>query len=252
MSGDREEAVTSAFVALADTLVDDYDVVDLLLQLVGHAASLLAVDSAGLVLADHDGGLRMVASSGPESRLERLWQVQSEEGPCVECHRLGTPVLVPDLSVESGRWPRFAAEAARVDVRSVHAVPLRLRREVIGSMCLFGSAPGALGTRDMTLGQALADVATIGILHERALHRSEVRGEQLQSALNSRIVIEQAKGVLAERGDLDMDTAFARLRAYARNDNLKLADVARDLVAGALRPDDLLAERRHVRGAARG
>ncbi|MCY7341393.1 MAG: ANTAR domain-containing protein [Pseudonocardia sp.] len=160
MSGDREEAVTSAFVALADTLVDDYDVVDLLLQLVGHAASLLAVDSAGLVLADHDGGLRMVAS--------------------------------------------------------------------------------------------LADVATIGILHERALHRSEVRGEQLQSALNSRIVIEQAKGVLAERGDLDMDTGFARLRAYARNDNLKLADVARDLVAGALRPDDLLAGRRRVRGAARG
>ncbi len=234
----REQAVSDAFVALADTLVDDYDIIDLLDQLIAHCVMLLAADAAGILLADPRGELRLVAASSEDAQTMELLQLQAEEGPCVECYRTAVQVRVPDLSQVEQRWPRFAAAAARAGAFvSVHAIPLRLRGEAIGALNLFHRTPGALPDADLALGQALADVATIGILSERAIRHSEVLTEQLQVALNSRVIIEQAKGVLAQHLGVPMDAAFDRLRSYARNNNLRLAEVARRCVDGELNLD---------------
>lgn len=236
----REQAVSDAFVALADTLVDDYDIIDLLDQLVAHCVTLLAADAAGILLADARGELRLVAASSEDAQTMELLQLQAEEGPCVECYRTATQVRVPDLSEVAQRWPRFVAAVAQAGAFvSVHAIPLRLRGKAIGALNLFHRTPGALPETDLALGQALADVATIGILSERAVRHGEVVNEQLQTALNSRVIIEQAKGVLAQRLKVPMDTAFDRLRRYSRHNNLRLAEVARQCVAGELNLDDL-------------
>ena len=199
----REALLIRAFVELADTLVDGYDVIDLLDRLAGYCVELL--------------------------------QLQADQGPCVECFRTATPVSVADLSETTRRWPRFAAALAdHESYRSVHALPLRLRGEPIGALNLFHRQPGPLPPADLALAQALADVATIGILSERAINRGEVLNEQLQNALNSRVIIEQAKGVLAERGSLGMDAAFDRLRGYSRHHNLKLSDVGRQIIESDL------------------
>ncbi len=227
----REQLLIRAFVGLADTLVDDYDVIDLLDRLVGYSVELLPADAAGILLADPHGALRVVASSNEQTEWIELMQLQADQGPCVECFRSGTPVSITDLADTGPRWPRLAAALADQDAyRSVHALPLRLRGEAIGAMNLFHHQPGALPATDLALGQALADVATIGILQERAIRRGEVLNEQLQTALNSRILIEQAKGVLAEHGNLSMVTAFDRLRSYARRHNLRLSVVARQVI----------------------
>ena len=227
----REQLLIRAFVGLADTLVDDYDVIDLLDRLVGYSVELLQADAAGILLADPHGALRVVASSNEQTEWIELMQLQADQGPCVECFRTGTPVSITDLTDTAPRWPRLAAALADQDAyRSVHALPLRLRGEAIGAMNLFHHQPGALPATDLALGQALADVATIGILQERAIRRGEVLNEQLQTALNSRILIEQAKGVLAERGNLTMVTAFDRLRSYARRHNLRLSAVAQQVI----------------------
>ncbi|MDT7580263.1 MAG: hypothetical protein QOK35_1527, partial [Pseudonocardiales bacterium] len=196
---DREQLMVSAFVGLADTLVDDYDVIDVLDRLVAHCIALLAADAAGIMLVDPRGRLRVVASSNEESDWIDLMQLQADEGPCVDCVRTGRPVTVRDLAEAGTRWPRFTASlAGRGGYRSVHALPLRLRGDAIGGLNLFHSVPGPLPEADLHLGQALADIATIGILHERAVRESEVLAEQLQAALSTRVVIEQAKGVLAQ------------------------------------------------------
>lgn len=227
----REQLLIRAFVELADTLVDDYDVIDLLDRLVSYSVGLLAADAAGILLADTRGELRVVAASNEESTTLELLQLQADEGPCVDCVRAGVPVSVTDLAEVEDRWPRFsAAIATRGTYRSVHALPLRLRGVAIGGLNLFHRRPGALPPADLALGQALADVATIGILQERAIRRGEVLQEQLQNALNSRIIIEQAKGVLAQYGDLSMDLAFDRLRRYSRDRNLRLSEVARQII----------------------
>lgn len=227
----REALILQAFVELADTLVDDYDLIDLLDRLAAHSVELLAADAAGIMLADAESTLRVVASTNEQTEWMELLQLQADEGPCVECYRSGVPVSVTDLTEATGRWPRFVAALARGGTYgSVHALPLRLRREAIGTLNLFHHLPGALPEADLALGQALADVATIGILSERQIRRGEVVTEQLQIALNSRIIIEQAKGVLAQRGQLGMDTAFDRLRRFARNHNLRLSEVARQVV----------------------
>jgi GAF domain-containing protein len=227
----REEVVIRAFVGLADSLVDDYDIIELLDRLAGYSVELLAADAAGIMLGDAQGTLRLVASTDERSDWMELLQIEADEGPCVECYRSGTPVSVTDLTDAAVRWPRFvAALAERGTYGSVHALPLRLRGEPIGTLNLFHREPGPLPGADLALGQALADVATIGILSERAIRRGEVVNEQLQTALTSRVVIEQAKGVLAERGHLSMSDAFDRLRRYARNRNLRLAEVAREIV----------------------
>ena len=231
----REQRVSAAFVALADTLVDDYDIIDLLDQLVAHCVTLLAADAAGLLLADPRGELRPVAASSEDAQTMELLQLQSEEGPCLECYRSGAQVRVPDLAGMADRWPRFTAVAAQAGAfASVHAIPLRLRGQAIGALNLFHHTPGALPDADLALGQALADVATIGILQERAIRRGEVVNEQLQTALNSRIIIEQAKGVLAQHLGVSVNAAFDRLRTYARGNNLRLVEVARRCVAGEL------------------
>jgi GAF domain-containing protein len=246
----REQLLSEAFVGLADTLVDDYDIIEVLDRLVGYSVELLAAEAAGIMLVDAQGKLRVVASSQEDARVMELLQLQSDQGPCMECCRTGVPVRVPDLADAAMRWPVFvAAVAARGAYRSVHALPLRLRGEAIGAMNLFHGQPGALPEADLAMGQALADVATIGILQERAIRSSEVVTEQLQAALNSRVIIEQAKGVLAQRGNLTMVAAFDRLRRYARNHNARLSEVARKVVETDLAADVLGAPAVHSQAA---
>jgi GAF domain-containing protein len=231
----RETLLIKAFVELADTLVDDYDIIGLLDRLAGYCVELLAAEAVGILLADAHRALRVVASTNEQTEWMELLQLQADEGPCVECLRTATAVSVADLSEATHRWPRFAAALADRDAyRSVHALPLRLRGAPIGALNLFHRRPGPLPLADLALAQALADVATIGILSERAINRGEVLGEQLQTALNSRVIIEQAKGILAERGSLGMDAAFEPLRGYSRNHNLKLSDVGQQIIESDL------------------
>jgi transcriptional regulator with GAF, ATPase, and Fis domain len=235
----RERVLAEAFVSLADTLVTDYDVIDLLHRLCSDSVRLLPVDAAGLLLSDQRGTLRVVSSSTEQVHLVELFQLQANEGPCLDSFRTSRQVVAADLSHES-RWPRFVERARRAGYSAVHALPLRLRSQTIGGLNLFGKTPGALSPHALRVGQALADVATIGILQERALRRQEVLAEQLQGALNSRVIIEQAKGMLAERGQIDLAEAFTLLRTHARTRQQRLSDLARDVVNGTTIPDGLL------------
>jgi transcriptional regulator with GAF, ATPase, and Fis domain len=228
-----DRQLAEAFVELADTLVDDFDVVDFLHQVTVRCADVLGVAAAGVLLTDQRGTLQVVAASTEQTRLLELLQLQTDEGPCPECFHTGRPIAVADLSSTGGRWPRFAAQAAQIGFASVHALPMRLRTDVIGALNLFGTQPGALDADTIRLGQALADVATIGLLQARAIHQRDALAEQLQTALNSRIIIEQAKGVIAERRHLDMDQSFTLLRSTARKDNRRLSDLARAIVDGS-------------------
>jgi GAF domain-containing protein len=238
----REALLIEAFVGLADTLVDDYDVIDVLDRLAGYSMRLLGVESVGILLADARATLRVVASTNEQTEWMELLQLHADEGPCVDCFRAGAPVNVDDLTDATARWPRFvAALQERGAYGSVHALPLRLRGQAIGALNLFHGAPGPLPAADQALGQGLADIATIGILQERAIRRGEVLSEQLQAALNSRMIIEQAKGVIAEHGNLTMHAAFDRLRHYARSHNLRLTEVARQIVKTDLAADVLTA-----------
>jgi transcriptional regulator with GAF, ATPase, and Fis domain len=230
----REQLLADTFVALADTLVDDYDIVELLDQLVNACVDLVGVAAAGLLLDDQRGNLAVVASSSEETRLLEVFQLQNDEGPCLDCVRSGVSVSYADLRNEGARWPLFVPAAIAAGFLSVTAVPLRLRAQTIGGLNLFDDVATAVPVDDQRIAQALADVATIGILHRRSAHRSTIVAEQLQHALNSRIVIEQAKGVLAERSNVTMERAFEVLRRHARNHNLKLTDVALAVVRGDL------------------
>lgn len=227
-----DQQLAEAFVEMADTLVDDFDLMDFLHQLTDRCVAVLDVSAAGLVLTDQRGALQMVAASNEQTRVLELFQLQTDQGPCLDCFNTGQPVSVDDLPASGDRWPRFAAAAAEAGFASVHALPMRLRSEIIGALNLFGASPGALDVGTLRLGQALADVATIGLLQARAIRRSETLAEQLQTALNTRILIEQAKGVLAERRQVDMDEAFNVLRAVARNRNRRLTELARAIVDG--------------------
>jgi GAF domain-containing protein len=223
--------LTDVFVELADTLVDDFDVIDFLHVLTERCVALLGVSAAGLLLTDQRGALQLVAASSERTRLLELFQLQTDQGPCLECFRTGRPVSVTNLPT-AGRWPRFTAAAAEVGFAAVHALPMRLRDEVIGALNLFDVDPSTLDEATLRIGQALADVATIGLLQQRAIHRREVLAEQLQAALHSRILIEQAKGVLAERMHLDLDDAFTLLRSGARSHNRRLSELAQAIVNG--------------------
>jgi GAF domain-containing protein len=227
------------FVALTDTLVADFDVADLFHDLAGACVELLEVSAAGLMLVDLSGRLRVMSSSSERSRLLELMEIQNDEGPCLDCHREGVPVLVADLAAERARWPSFADEAIRVGFAAVYALPMRLRSDTIGALNLFHRDPDTITEATLRIGQALADVATIAILQQRAVQAREELSEQLQTALNSRVIIEQAKGVLAERQQIDMSAAFTVLRGYARGTQQRLSDVARAVVAGELSIDQL-------------
>lgn len=226
----REDEVVEAFLTMAGSLVDGEDVSALLTQLTSDCARLLDVTSAGLLLADSRGTLHVLAASSHDAADLEGYQSQRSQGPCHDCYQDGRPVPVPDLTVAADRWPGFVPVALAHGVRSVHAVPLRLRDQILGALGLFGSTPGELNERDLRLAQALADVATISIIQERVAADREAVNEQLQTALESRIVLEQAKGVLAQMGGLPMSEAYDALVQYARDHNLKLADVARALV----------------------
>jgi GAF domain-containing protein len=232
--------LTEVFVSLADTLVDDYDVVELLEQLAEACVDLLGATATGLLIIDQRGSLQVVASSSQEMHLLELFQIQGDEGPCRDCVFSGVPVSATDLSIENEHWPRFVPLARGAGFTGVHALPLRLRNETIGALNLFYSGRPSLADSDLRVAQALADVATIGILQQRAVHRSAVLAEQLQRALNSRIVIEQAKGVIAEHAKVGMDQAFDALRKHARDHNMKLSDLAAAISRGEVPPSQLM------------
>ena len=218
---------------LTDTMVVGFDVIDFMHMLTDRSVQLLDVAAAGLLLADPRGELRVVAASSQAARLLELFQLQNDEGPCLDCFRSGQPVTAADLAAAAQRWPRFAPAARAAGFAAVQALPMRLREQVIGALNLFRVGPGAFEPADVRVGQALADVATISLLQERSMRHSDTLNEQLQTALNSRVVIEQAKGKLAERLGLDMDQAFALLREYAHHSHQRLTDVARNFVASA-------------------
>ena len=227
------DLLSDTFVELADTMVADFDVIDFLQLLTDRSVTLLSASAAGVMLADPRGELRVAASSNEAAGLLERFQLQNDQGPCQDCFRTGQPVTAVDLAGPGQRWPRFAAAATQAGFRTVEALPMRLRDQVIGALNLFRADPGPFDAADLRLGQALADVATIGLLHERNVRRSETVAEQLQGALNSRVIIEQAKGKLAERLGMDMDQSFAMLRDYARNSNQRLTDVARNIITSA-------------------
>jgi GAF domain-containing protein len=230
----REALLARTLVELADTLVADFDVVELLTLLTDGCVDVLDVGAAGLMLAAPEGDLRVMASSSEAMRVLELFELQSHEGPCLDCYRTGQPVVNQDLATVNGRWPRFAAEALAAGFHSVHALPMRLRGTVIGALNLFHIEPGVMRQADVAAAQAMADVATIGVLQHRAALEAQVLNEQLNHALNSRIVIEQAKGIIAERDGLNMEQAFSTLRNHARDHNLRLVDVAGDVIDGTL------------------
>jgi len=236
---DREEWLADTLVGLADTLIDDFDVIEFLSTLAERLVELLDAAEVGLVLADPQGRLRVMAASTERMRMLDLFEVQSNEGPCLECYRSGEPVLNVELDSALARWPVFTPMARSAGFRAVHALAMRLRDQVIGAVNIFHTAQVAMSERDAHLAQALADVATIGLLQERAVRHATDVSEQLQRALNSRVVIEQAKGVVAERATVDMDTAFSWLRGYARANNRRLAEVAVAVVERSLAVDML-------------
>jgi transcriptional regulator with GAF, ATPase, and Fis domain len=231
--GDMDtERLATTFVELADSLVDDYDVIDLLHRLTERCVELLQVDAAGILLGDQRGRLHLAASSNEQVRLLELFELQTDEGPCLDCYLHGQPTRADRLSAGSHRWPRFAAAAEAAGYETVHALPMRWRDQTIGALNLFWTQPADVLDDDLRVAQALADVSTIAILQERVSTSREALATQLQAALNSRIIIEQAKGVLAERDGVDMGTAFERLRSAARSSNRRLADLAGDVIEG--------------------
>jgi GAF domain-containing protein len=230
----REEQVLRTFAKLADTLVADYDVVDLLQLLVDACRELLDAEAAGILLTDGRGVLEVVASTSEASRLVEMMQVGAEAGPGIESVRTGKRVMVPDLALAPPEWDTFRGVATAQGYASTHALPLRLRETTIGTLNLFRTVPGELSARDLVTAQAFADVATIGILHERALRETTIVTEQLQSALNSRVVIEQAKGVVAHGTGVSIDESFEIIRSYARSHRFGIGDVAARLVARTL------------------
>jgi len=232
----KQALIGETMVQLADNLVTDFDVVELLTMLADRCVSILGVSAASLMLAGPDGNLRVIASSSEKMHMLELFELQADEGPCLESFLTGTAVTQNDLSTATARWPKFAAEAMSNGFRSVYAIPMRLRGNVIGALNLFHSDAHGIDIEGITAASAFADVATIAILQHRATIAASELMDQLSSALNTRIVIEQAKGIVAEREHLDMEHAFAALRHHARNNNLRLTDVAAAVVSGTLEP----------------
>ncbi|MDQ3156888.1 MAG: GAF and ANTAR domain-containing protein [Actinomycetota bacterium] len=220
------EHLADVFVEVADTLVADFDLVDFLHNLTNRAASICDAMAVGILVADQHEDLQFMAASTEEAKLLELFQLQTSEGPCLDCFRTGEPVVNSSLATAIDRWPVFAPRALAAGFGSVHAIPMRLRNEVIGTMNIFGSETGRIEDDDVRIVQALADVATIGILQERSVDRAETLTEQLQGALNSRIVVEQAKGALSKLRGVGIDEAFVLLRLHARANQQRLVDVS--------------------------
>lgn len=232
----READVVKSLVDLADILVADYDVIDLLTGLADRCVQLLGASAAGVMLASANGDLRLVASSSEAMRVVELFELQAKEGPCLDAFRTGERVAHENLTAGVGRWPRFATVALEAGFRSVFALPMRLRDTTIGALNVFSVEQTPMDEADVLVARAFADLATISVQQQRAVADSQRLNEQLSQALTSRILIEQAKGVVFERAGIDMAEAFSRLRAYARDQNLRLTDVAQAAIDGTLDP----------------
>lgn len=226
----REALLARTMVELADTLVDDFDIIDLLTTLAERCIDVLDTAAAGIMLVAPDGELRVMVSSSETMRVVELFELQAQEGPCFDCFRSGRPVVNGDLTAPESRWPSFAPVAVEAGFLAADAIPMRLRSNVVGSLNLFRTEIGSLDDDDVAIAQALADVATIALLQHRHALDSDRINDQLTGALQSRVVIEQAKGVIAERENLPTDEAFVRIRRYARDHNLRLSDLAGDIV----------------------
>jgi GAF domain-containing protein len=226
----RIERLADAFVDVVASLATDFDVIDFVHTVAGHAAEITGTSAAGLMLADADGRLHYVGASSEEVGLLELFQLQHDEGPCLDCFSSGQAVIDVDLARDPPRWPTFGPHALALGVRSVHAFPMRVRDKVLGALNVFGSEPGAMSPDEKRVVQALADVASIALLQERALHQAEILTEQLSYALNSRIVIEQAKGAVARMFGISVDEAFELIRSQARSDRMRLTDLAYQVV----------------------
>ena len=230
----NQQRLVETLVGLADTLVDDYDVIDFMQTLAERSVELLDVSAAGIMLADADGRLRHAACSSEQMRLVELLELQLEEGPCFDAFRHQTAVRSDTAEDTASRWPRFAPHARDGGFVAASAVPLRLRGQAVGALNLFSARAGALDDEDLAVAQAMADIATIGILQERLIHDQSVLTAQLETALQSRVIIEQAKGIVAERDRINVDDAFLRIRRFSRNTNRLLSDTARGIVDGTL------------------
>lgn len=230
----REQRLAQVFVELADTLVAEFDVVDFLHSLADSTVELLPVDATGIMLADQRGAVRTMASSSADARLVELFVAQHDEGPCIDCVASGVAMVNIDIAASAERWPGFTAAALEARFVGCHVLPLRLRGEVVGAMNLFCRNTEELGGTDVALAQAMADVATIGLLQQRAVTEREVLAEQLQTALNSRILLEQAKGMLAERGGMSVGDAFTLMRTQARRTGQPLSVVAGAVLEGSI------------------
>ncbi|MFF1379750.1 GAF and ANTAR domain-containing protein [Streptomyces sp. NPDC058308] len=237
----REERLLAAVIDAVDTLVDDFDLIDFLHTLCDRCTELLDVSAVGVMLEDPGGTLQLIAASDEHTRLLELFALQHDQGPCVECHRSGAVRLNVDLTSpeQTAPFPVFAARARQAGFRATHALPLRLRDEVIGALNLFGTRPQDLVPADARVAQALADVVTIAILQHRTAAHANQRRAQMHAALTSRVVIEQAKGILAEHWNTDVDTAFGALRRHARSHRLGLVLLCRQLVDGDVDADAL-------------
>jgi hypothetical protein len=225
----RETRVLNAVVALVDSLLDDFDVVDLLTGLTEHCAELLDVAAVGILLADPLRQLRLMAATSEEARELEAFQLQAEEGPCMDCYATGQPVSVADLQAEIQRWPRFVPAAVEAGFASVHAVPMHAAGMVLGALNLFGSSPGELTEADLLVGQTLAHIACVAILQEHPPTPATVM-PPLRTALSNRVIVEQAKGLLHQMLDVSVEEAFSLLRTYARTSGDHLTDVARKLM----------------------
>ena len=225
----REAVLARAFVRLADTLASDFDVVDFLQTLSTDSVEILGAEAAGVMLADPRGGLRLIASSDERMRLLELFELQGAQGPCLDAFSSGRPVQA-NAADSRARWPVFAPKASDAGFQMMCAVPLRVRTDVIGALNLFRSSDEPFTGSEMEIAQAMAEMAAIGLIQERALRERSLLAEQLQAALNSRVVIEQAKGMLAEYLAMNVDDGFKLLRNYARDHNRKLSEVASEIV----------------------
>lgn len=231
----REAVLAHTFLQLADTLVDDFDIIDVLTTLSTRCVDLLEASAAGILLVDAQRSLRVVAASSEQANLLELFQIQNKEGPCLDAFRTGDAVVHLDLNAGSP-WPRFSRTAIAIGLPSVHAFPMRVRDSVVGTLNLFMGKAGGLATADVTVAQALADAATIAVLQDRTAKDANRLSIQLQGALSSRVSVEQAKGVIAERAGVGMNEAFERMRGLARSRNAKLVEVAEAVVSRRL-PD---------------
>ncbi|HEY3436144.1 MAG TPA: GAF and ANTAR domain-containing protein [Actinotalea sp.] len=234
------ERLAEVFVEVSDTLVSHFDIIEFLQMVTSRTAELIDAAAVGVLLADQHGELQFMAASDEATTLLELFQVQTAEGPCLEAYRTRAPVMIPDVRVAADRWPQFAPRAVKAGFLSVHAVPMHLRDQAIGAMNIFSTHTGGMEPNELVIAQSLADTATIGLMQERAIRRGEMLTEQLHAALNSRIVIEQAKGALSRIHGVSVDEAFGLMREFARDHNYRLGEVATYVITEPARVSGLM------------